>query len=113
MAVISIHENDENCTEIEEDEMKSIVVFLCAALFVSLSYVPVYGEEKTGMDAKVLFETKCSTCHSADRAKKKQKTAEEWAITVMRMKNVRGCPVTDDEAKLIINYLAKNYGPPA
>jgi hypothetical protein len=92
--------------------MKRIVVFLCAVLFVSLSYAYVYGEGKAGVDVQMLFEKKCSSCHSADRAKKKQKTVEEWTTTVMRMKNVRGCQVTDDEAKLIIDYLARNYGPP-
>ena len=28
----------------------------------------------------------------------------------MRMKNVRGAPINDQETNLIIDYLAKNYG---
>lgn len=28
----------------------------------------------------------------------------------MRMKNVRGAPINDEEANLITDYLAKNYG---
>jgi len=40
----------------------------------------------------------------------KKKTKEAWKTTVMRMKNVNGCPITDDEAMIIIDYLAENYG---
>ncbi len=61
--------------------------------------------------AKALFEQKCSVCHGSDRAKAKRKDRAGWEKTVMRMKNVNGCPITDEEAKTIIDYLAQNYGP--
>ena len=59
---------------------------------------------------RALFEQKCSVCHAADRAKAKKKDRAGWEKTVMRMKNVNGCPITDAEAKSIIDYLSKNYG---
>jgi len=93
--------------------MKKLTVCLSVAVSLVLSGLFAHGTEKVAMDAvdvKALFEEKCSVCHSADRAKKKQKTADEWTKTVIRMKNVNGCPITDEEAKLIIDYLAKNYG---
>ncbi len=62
------------------------------------------------VDAKSLFEEKCSICHSLERPKSKEKTYDEWEATVTRMKDVNGCPITDEEAKIIIDYLAKNYG---
>jgi hypothetical protein len=57
-----------------------------------------------------LFESKCSICHSINRPKSKNKSKEGWEATVMRMKNKNGCPITDEEAKMIIDYLAEKYG---
>ena len=90
--------------------MKKLAVFIVAALFVTVSASAGYGEEKA-VDAKALFEKNCSRCHTIERPKSKKKTKEAWETTVMRMKNVNGCPITDDEAKIIIDYLAENYGP--
>lgn len=89
--------------------MKKKILYVSAALFLVLSDISVYAEEQP--DVKELFETKCSTCHNTDRPKNKRKTAVEWTSTVMRMKNVNGSPIRDDEAKLIIDYLTKNNGP--
>jgi len=61
-------------------------------------------------EAKAFFETKCSTCHKVDTATSKKKSAKDWGKTVRRMKNVRGAQVTDEEAQMIIDYLAKYYG---
>lgn len=90
--------------------MKVFSFCFCAALFLVLSGVFAYGAEGTaGGDGKALFEQKCNVCHSKDRATKKLKTANEWGNTVMRMKNANGAGITDSDAKIIIDYLAKNY----
>jgi len=86
--------------------MKKITLCLSGVLFFVFSVTFVHSAE----DAKALFEKKCSICHSSDRPKSKQKTAGEWQTTVMRMKNVNGCPITDAEANIIIDYLTRNYG---
>lgn len=65
------------------------------------------GEKSKGQE---LFEANCGRCHSIDRPKSKRKTREEWETTVMRMKNANGCPITDEEAALIIDHLAQEYG---
>jgi hypothetical protein len=69
-----------------------------------------YGGEQKGADAKGLFEGKCGACHSIERPKSKNKTKQEWESTVMRMKNVNHVPITDQEAKIIIDYLAEHFG---
>ena len=89
--------------------MRRISVQTVLLLFLLVSVSPAYGEEKK-VEAKSLFEDKCSSCHSIDRPKSKKKTKEGWEKTVMRMKNVNGCPITDDQAKMIIHYLSENYG---
>ena len=89
--------------------MKKIIIVSLALIF-SLTGITVYGAEETKVDAKALFENKCSQCHSADRPKSKKKTGKEWESTVMRMKDQNGCKVTDEEAKIIIGYLSVTYG---
>jgi len=68
----------------------------------------------TTTDVQGLFESKCSYCHSINRAKSKRKTKSEWEITVNRMQDVNGAReivgLTDEEAEKIIDYLAKTYG---
>ncbi|MEK7375221.1 MAG: hypothetical protein AABZ85_09400 [Thermodesulfobacteriota bacterium] len=86
--------------------MKKITLCLSGLLSFIFFVTFVHSAE----DAKALFEKKCSARHSSDRPKSKQKTAEEWQTTVMRMKNVNGCPITDAEAHIIIDYLTRNYG---
>lgn len=66
------------------------------------------GGDKT--DVIQLFESKCSLCHSIERPKSKKKSKEEWQKTVMRMKNTNGCPITDEQAEMIIDYLVEAYG---
>lgn len=96
--------------------MKRICLCITLAIFLSLPLVCACSAEKQPAtdkqqaDSKALFEKKCSSCHKADRATSKQKTAAEWTDTVMRMKNKNGAPVSDEEAQQIIDYLAKNYG---
>ncbi len=90
--------------------MKSIFLCITLAIFLSLPMVCACSAEKQPADPKALFEKKCSSCHKVDRATSKQKTAAEWTETVMRMKNKNGAPITDEEAKTIIDHLAKSYG---
>jgi hypothetical protein len=90
--------------------VKKLGVGILGTIFFVVSGLSVYGAGESKEDAKVLFEQLCSICHSIDRPKSERKTAKEWENTVMRMKNVHGCPIRDDEAKIVIDYLSKNYG---
>jgi cytochrome c5 len=83
-----------------------LLVVFSAAFCLSNSNA---GEEKN-VYAKPIFEQKCSVCHELDRAKSKIKTYDEWYKTVTRMKNGHSAKITDDEVKLIVDYLAAKYG---
>lgn len=89
--------------------MKRLSVYLVTILFLAVSVITVYGGEEGG-NAKALFEQKCSVCHSIDRPKSKKKSKEGWGATVTRMKNINRAPVTEEEAQMIINFLAQHYG---
>jgi cytochrome c5 len=55
-----------------------------------------------------LLESRCSVCHSADRAKSKKKDRAGWEKTVLRMIS-NGANLSDTEKSALIDYLAKNY----
>ncbi len=61
--------------------------------------------------AKELFEAKCSICHPLSRPLGEHQDRAEWTKDVTRMQKVNGCPITDEEAKVIIDYLVKIRGP--
>jgi len=86
------------------------ILFACTTgiLFLIASVIPVMGQEK--VDARALFESKCSICHKTDRATSQKKTPGEWQATVTRMKGVHKAPVNDKEAAIITKYLSDNYG---
>lgn len=90
--------------------MKKSITYVVLILFMVLSGTAVFSDEEKDTDAGALFESKCSLCHSISRPKSKKKSAEGWRSTVMRMKNSNNCPITDEEAGKIINYLTEHYG---
>jgi cytochrome c5 len=62
---------------------------------------------------KALFEAKCSICHPLSRPLGKNKDRKGWTEDVTRMQKVNGCPITDEEARGIIDYLVTIRGPVA
>ncbi len=89
--------------------MKAIIMVLvmCGLVFGGTWAV---AQEKKAPTPQQLFEAKCSACHKADKATAKKKDAAGWEETVMRMIKKNKAAISDGEAKVIIEYLAKNYG---
>jgi cytochrome c5 len=84
----------------------SLITLVAGVFFLTTVWCP--AAEKVGNDGKTLFESNCGKCHNLDRPKSKKKTNTEWETTVLRMKQ-KGMAITDDEAKIIINYLSEIY----
>jgi mono/diheme cytochrome c family protein len=55
-----------------------------------------------------LLDSRCSVCHSADKAKKAKKDSQGWEKTVTRMM-VKGAQLTETEKVVLVDYLAKTY----
>lgn len=55
---------------------------------------------------KPLFESKCSKCHSLERALSKQKDLAAWQRTTQRMSHYSGGAITAQDADRIAEYLA-------
>jgi cytochrome c5 len=60
--------------------------------------------------AKELYEEICSYCHELERVTRQALTKEEWRGLIKGMVD-EGAPVTDEEFSMIVDYLAKHYGP--
>ena len=59
---------------------------------------------------KKLVEDICGFCHSVARIDGHAFTRDQWSNVVKGMVS-EGAPVTDEEFSLILDYLAKNFGP--
>jgi cytochrome c5 len=64
----------------------------------------------TAIDAAQLLDTRCSACHSANVPKSQRMTREQWDRTVSLMIS-RGAQLSDVEKGVLVDYLAKTYGP--
>jgi cytochrome c5 len=64
---------------------------------------PVLGGEE-------LLQERCTRCHDLDRVHAAGKSESEWEATVERMRG-KGAELTDDEAQILVEYLAETYGP--
>lgn len=95
--------------------MSGLLVVGSAAFFLACSSGPPMKAPEPAdpalKGAKTLFESRCSKCHSADRALGKKKTAEEWTKTVDRMQAKSGSGISVSEAKDIAKYLTAVAGP--
>lgn len=57
-----------------------------------------------------LLQERCAACHGLNQVHRATKTQAQWEVTVDRMREY-GAQLTDDEAQILIEYLADNYGP--
>ena len=94
--------------------MRTIVfaVFAAAALVA----LPALADEPTiqlkpgpGLDK---VEGNCGACHSLVYIQMNSPflNAAGWNAEVTKMIKAMGAPIPDDDAKAIVDYLAKNYG---
>lgn len=58
--------------------------------------------------AKKVVLTKCQICHTADYVTQQRLTPAQWQATVVKMRKL-GSPLTDDEVKLLSEYLAQHW----
>jgi sulfite dehydrogenase (cytochrome) subunit B len=89
---------------------------LAIAVLAALAAVQAVAEEKPialrparGVDK---VEANCSGCHSLDYISMNSPfpTAALWDATVAKMIKAFGAPLDDGDAKIVADYLKKNYG---
>lgn len=62
-----------------------------------------------------LFIARCTSCHSVDYVAMHARfgTRALWETEVAKMRTAFKAPLSDDEARRIVDYLARAYGPSA
>lgn len=94
--------------------MRVFAVTLIVAFAAVLS--PAAAQEQSitlkpgpGLDK---VQANCSTCHSLDYIQMNSPflNAAGWNAEVTKMIKAMGAPIGDEDAKAIVDYLAKNYG---
>ena len=80
-----------------------------AALAAAAQEKPVKLKSAPGLDK---VEANCSGCHSLDYIPMNSPFLDGamWNAEVTKMIRAFGAPISDDDAKAIVDYLAKNYG---
>ena len=73
--------------------------------------LPLVQTEIKAGDGKDKVASFCSICHSLDYITMQPKFQRaQWTGTVNKMIKVFGAPISEDDAKIIINYLVISYG---
>ena len=58
-------------------------------------------------------QANCLTCHSSAYISTQPVLSKaQWNAEVVKMKNVYGAPIADDQIPAIVDYLTTNYGKP-
>ena len=65
-------------------------------------------KQGSGME---VVEGNCGACHSLDYIQMNSPFQDEkgWTATVSKMVKAMGAPISEDDQKMIINYLMANY----
>lgn len=73
--------------------------------------LPETRVELVSGDGKVKVETFCNICHSLDYITMQPKFSRaQWSGTVNKMIKVYGAPISEEDAKVITDYLGAQYG---
>ena len=70
------------------------------------------GGQAAGSDAaaKMILETACTACHDLDLVQDEHLSKEDWRMLVNSMIS-KGAGVEDKDVPMLVDYLAKTYGP--
>jgi competence ComEA-like helix-hairpin-helix protein len=90
--------------------MKSL---LLRVPFLSLLFISLTGASDSGLPdgkGKDVVESACSDCHSLERIKAQRLDEEGWNSVLHEMLE-NGAPINPNDMRVIVSYLAKNFGP--
>ena len=92
--------------------MRAISISFLAAIFATVAAAeekPVSLKKAPGLEQ---VENSCNACHSLDYIQMNSPfpSATLWDAEITKMIKAFGAPITDADAKVIGDYLKKNYG---
>jgi hypothetical protein len=68
------------------------------------------GDSVRDDKARSLFLDACTACHTLDRVRVQRLGREEWRHLIAGMLS-EGVPLNEEETSLLVDYLARNFGP--
>jgi sulfite dehydrogenase (cytochrome) subunit B len=87
---------------------------LAAALVAGVVFAQERRLEPKEGPGRAKVEANCASCHSLDYIQGNSPFMNRgvWDAEVTKMIKAFGAPISDADAKEIVDYLAKNYGQP-
>lgn len=92
-------------------------LFACSINAIAAAHTITLPVETAKLKASILpgymiAQQKCAICHSADyiNLQPPGMTLKQWTAEVTKMQHAYGAPITDDDIKMIGEYLAVTYG---
>jgi sulfite dehydrogenase len=90
-----------------------------AAMLAVAAALPVAGvepgrePEAAPGEGRDVFVARCSSCHSLDYVEMHARlgTRALWEAEIAKMRNAFKAPLSDEEARQILDYLERQYGP--
>ena len=94
--------------------MRHAALLLCAALYATIPGIAYAGEEAVHLkdgSGRELTAARCVICHSLDYIPMNAVVMDRagWEKSIRKMIDRFGAPVSDDEARQILDYLAQQY----
>ena len=89
---------------------------LKASIFGLWGLAPLYSSaepEALAGPGREIFIARCTVCHSIDYIEMHAQfgTRALWEVEVTKMRNAFKAPMSDDDARVIVDYLTLVYGP--
>jgi len=85
------------------------VILLTTACSSGASSTTAVPASTTALDGATLVQERCTVCHPLSRVESTKHTAADWK-TIVDMMISRGAQLTPEEAIVVVNYLATNFG---
>jgi mono/diheme cytochrome c family protein len=82
-------------------------MFLISLLFLAAASSPTSLPPGKG---KAIVQRTCVSCHALKVVTTKRATKEQWSAVINLMLS-KGADLDDDEVDVVVDYLAKNFGP--
>ena len=91
---------------------KKIMLWQILTMLLASGALQAEPEAAPGAGREV-FIARCTICHSIDYVEMHARfgTRQVWETAVNKMRNAFKAPLTDEEAKQILDYLERQYGP--
>ena len=92
----------------------SLPLIVSIALVATIAYAAEQRVALKDGPGRDKVEANCASCHSLDYIQGNSPFMNRavWDAEVVKMIKAYGAPISDADAKEIVDYLAKNYGQP-